>query len=95
LNNLLSAVTGQCVCQDGYYADKQGTCISLQTCLEVDLGASGRKKRDLLGGLLGGGAGGIPIVGDLLGGGVNGLPILPDCSTHYLMDYLVQLELMD
>ena len=41
LNNLLGAVTGQCVCQDGYYADKQGTCISLQTCLDVNLNASG------------------------------------------------------
>ena len=41
LNNVLSAVTGQCVCQDGYYADKQGTCISLQTCLDVNLNASG------------------------------------------------------
>ena len=41
LNNLLGAVTGQCVCQQGYYADKQGTCISLQTCLDVNLNASG------------------------------------------------------
>ena len=68
LNNLLGAVTGQCVCQQGFYADKQGTCISLQTCLDVNLNASGRKKRDLLGGL--------PVVGSLLGGGANGLPIV-------------------
>jgi len=85
LNNALSAVTGQCVCQDGFYKDKSGTCVSLQTCLDINLNASGRKKRDLgLGNLLGGATGGatgllggVPLVGSLLGGGlINGLPLV-------------------
>ena len=67
VDSLVGALTGQCVCKDGFYKDQRGTCVSLQTCLDVNLNASGRKKRDL------------PLVGNVLGGGlplVGNLPLV-------------------
>uniref|UniRef100_A0A914XBC6 EGF-like domain-containing protein n=1 Tax=Plectus sambesii TaxID=2011161 RepID=A0A914XBC6_9BILA len=41
VNDLLKLVTGQCVCKQGYYKDQRGTCVSLQTCLNGTINASG------------------------------------------------------
>uniref|UniRef100_A0A914WHP6 EGF-like domain-containing protein n=1 Tax=Plectus sambesii TaxID=2011161 RepID=A0A914WHP6_9BILA len=41
VNGLLKLVTGQCVCKQGYYKDQRGTCVSLQTCLNGTVNASG------------------------------------------------------
>uniref|UniRef100_A0A914XE63 EGF-like domain-containing protein n=1 Tax=Plectus sambesii TaxID=2011161 RepID=A0A914XE63_9BILA len=37
LGNLVTAITGQCVCSEGYYRDKLGACVSLETCLDANV----------------------------------------------------------